>query len=184
MEDSMIVDLYWERSEDAITETDRKYGRMLRKLASQLVPSDEDAAECVSDTYLAAWNSMPTQRPSMLGAFLSKIARRISVTAYRKRHAEKRGGYAELTSELSECVPSDFDLERAVDSRRMAKLLDDFVRSLDNEKRYIFLRRYFYGDDLTTIAAALGIGVGKVKTVLHRLRKSLQKALEKEGFAV
>ena len=184
MEDSMIVDLYWQRSEDAITETDRKYGRMLRVLASQLVPSDEDAAECVSDTYLAAWNSMPPQRPSVLGAFLSKITRRISVNVYRRRHAEKRGGYAELTNELSECVPSDFDLENALESRVLAKLLDQFVRELDAEKRYIFLRRYFYGDDLETIAKELSITVGKVKTVLHRQRKSLAKLLEKEGFAI
>ncbi len=180
----MIVDLYWQRSEDAILETDRKYGRMLRNLALQLVESNEDAAECVSDTYLAAWNSMPSARPTLLGSFLSKITRRISVDAYRRRHAEKRGGYAELTSELSECVPSDFDMENAFESRALARLLDGFVRSLDSEKRYIFLRRYFYGDDLSTIAANLGISVGKVKTVLHRLRKSLGKQLEKEGFEI
>lgn len=182
LEDCEIVDLYWARSEDAITETQKKYARMLLGISLQLVPQREDALECVNDTYLAAWNSMPAARPTLLGAFLSKIVRRVSVTKYRRSHAEKRGGYRELTEELCECVPAETDLESMYNSRQISDLLNRFVATLDSEKRYIFVRRYFYADSLSDIARHLGVSEGKIKTVLHRTRKALAEILRKEGL--
>ena len=184
MEDREIVDLYWARQERAIEETDRKYQKMLKGISSALVPTLQDAEECVSDTYLAAWNSMPTNRPVYLGAYLSKIIRRMSTDKFRASHAEKRGGMLSQVEELTECIPSGYDLENQFFARQLAQLLDAFLLSLDAQKRYIFVRRYYYADSLADIANNLGIREGKVKTVLHRTRNALRIYLEKGGFAV
>ena len=182
MEDYKIVDLYWARSESAISETDHKYGRMLTSISSALVPSFQDAEECVSDTYLAAWESMPDERPVYLGAFLSKIVRRISIDRYRRSKSQKRGGVDICIEELSECIPSEIDIQSECDDRRLAELLNTFLLSLDQEKRYIFVRRYYYSDPIAEIAEKLGVSEGKIKTVLHRTRNVLRKFLEKEGI--
>ena len=184
MEDYQIVDLYWSRSECAIAQTQQKYGRMLTGISVKLVPTVQDAEECVSDTYLAAWNSMPDERPVYLGAFLSKIVRRISINKYRESHASKRGGAGELIDELTDCIPSDCNLETEYDNKRLAEALNTFLLSLDEQKRYIFIRRYYYSDSISEVAKRVGVGEGKVKTVLFRVRGELRKFLEKEGFAI
>ena len=184
MEDYQIVDLYWSRSESAIAQTEQKYGRMLTSISVKLVPTVQDAEECVSDTYLAAWNSMPDERPVYLGAFLSKIVRRISINKYRSAHTYKRGGAGELIEELTDCIPSDYSLETEYDNQRLAEALNRFLISLDEQKRYIFIRRYYYSDAIIDIAKQLGSSEGKVKTVLFRARGELRKFLEKEGFAI
>lgn len=181
MEDYQIVNLYWARSEGAIEQTRIKYGKMLTGVSVSLVQSYEDAEECVNDTYLAAWNSMPTERPSYLGAFLAKIVRRLSISRYRLSHAEKRGGADALTAELTDCIPSSYDVEKQFENGQLTDALNRFIRGLDSEKRYIFLRRYFYSDSLADIAASLKISEAKVKTTLHRIRKALNDYLEKEG---
>ncbi len=119
MEDHQIVDLYWERSERAIKETDIKYGRMLKSTSYSLLSSNEDADECVNDTYLAAWNRMPEERPIYLGAFLSRIIRNISVSRYRAKHREKRGGADSVTVELLECIPDKSSVENDFDNDRL-----------------------------------------------------------------
>lgn len=184
MEDHQIVDLYWARSESAIEQTEQKYGKMLTSISVSLVPTEQDAQECVNDTYLAAWNSMPTERPFYLGAFLSKIVRRISVSRYRADRAKKRGGADILIDELTECVPSDFDLCADYENQRLADALNRFLLSLDEEKRYIFIRRYYYSDPIEKIAADIYAGEGKIKTVLFRLRSALRKFLEREDIAL
>ncbi len=184
MEDCKIVDLYWARSELAIEHTDQKYGRMLMGISVSLVPTTQDAEECVSDTYLAAWNSMPDERPQYLGAFLSKIVRRISIDKYRSSKSQKRGGTDIFIDELTECIPSDVDLQSEYDNRQIAEALNRFLLSLDKEKRQIFVRRYFYSDSLIDIARNMGVGEGKVKTVLFRVRAALREFLEKEGIAL
>ncbi len=182
MEDYQIVDLYWERSERAISETDTKYGRMLTGISLGLVHTNEDAEECLNDTYLAAWNSMPSERPIYLGAFLSKIIRRISIDKYRIAHSEKRGGKDALLSELSECIPSEADVVKEYDNKLLAEALNRFLYSLDEEKRNMFVRRYFYSDPIDVIARGMNVGVGKVKTVLFRTRNALRNFLSEEGI--
>ena len=182
MEDYQIVDLYWERSERAISETDTKYGRMLAGISLGLVHTNEDAEECLNDTYLAAWNSMPSERPIYLGAFLSKIIRRISIDKYRIAHSEKRGGKDALVSELTECIPSQADVEKEYDNKLLSEALNRFLYSLDEERRNIFVRRYFYSDPIDVIARGMNVGAGKVKTVLFRTRNALRKFLLEEGI--
>ena len=184
MEDYKIVDLYWARSENAIRQTEIKYGKMLVGISTALVPSAEDAEECVNDTYVAAWDSMPDERPVYLGAFLSKIVRRISIDRYRRAHSQKRGGMDIFTEELCECIPAEADLQTEYDNRRLAELLNVFLRSLDEEKRVIFVRRYYFSDSISEIADALEMSEGKIKTVLHRTRKELRNYLEREGIAI
>ncbi len=180
MEDARIVDLYWEREERAITETASKYGRMLGGISASLVDTREDAEECVNDTYIAAWNQMPSDRPSYLGAYLAKIVRRISIDRFRRDHRQKRPETYLILDELAECLPASGGVESAVEEKRLADVINGFLASLDTEKRVIFVRRYFYSEPIVDIARSLAIGEGKVKTVLFRLRGSLKNILEKE----
>ncbi len=184
MEDRLIVDLYWSRSENAIVQTKTKYGNMLTGISFSTLQNREDAEECVNDTYLAAWDAMPTDRPTFLGAFLAKIVRRLSVNKYRAKHAEKRGGIAVLTEELMDCIPSNICVETDFENKQLAEALNRFLMSLDEEKRYMFVRRYFYSDSVASIAAQCKTGQSKVKTTLHRTRAALKTFLEKEGVAI
>ncbi len=182
MEDNQIVDLYWERSERAIKETDIKYGRMLKSTSLSLLSSNEDAEECVNDTYLAAWNRMPEERPIYLGVFLSRIIRNISVSRYRAKHREKRGGAYAVTAELLECIPDKSSIENDFDNDRLKDALNNFIISQSEEKRAMFIRRYFWSENISDIAAAIGISESKVKTTLFRMRIALRELLEKEGL--
>jgi len=181
MDDIRIVDLYWARDEQAISETDVKYGRMLRSTSFSIVRSEEDAGECLNDTYMAAWNSMPENRPQMLGAYLSKIIRRLSINRYRRSHREKRGGVDNLTDELSECIPGSPGVEDEIEKAGLARLIDGFLAGLSYEKRYVFVRRYFYSDGIEQICQRTGYGQSKVKSMLARIRNDLRAVLEKEG---
>lgn len=184
MEDRQIVDLYWARNESAIEHTKTKYGNMLTGVSFSLLQSREDAEECVNDTYLAAWGSMPTERPTFLGAFLAKIVRRLSISRYRHAKAQKRGGAEALILELTDCVPATCEPFDDLENRDLADALNRFLRSLDEEKRFIFVRRYFYSDPIDAIAKRCRISEGKVKTVLFRTRNALREFLEKEGVAL
>ncbi len=180
MEDYKIVDLYWARQESAIGESHRKYGKMLQSLSFSMLDSKEDAEECVNDTYLDAWNAMPTARPTYLGAFLSKITRRISIDRFRSAHRQKRGGMGEIMAELDECIPADSDVEREYRAGELRRAINLFVMGLSEEKRAMFVRRYFYTQSVEEIASALGVGSSKVKVTLMRLRNALQKTLEEQ----
>lgn len=185
MEDNEIVDLYWERSGYAIDETAKKYGSVLNGMSYRMTGSREDTEECVNDTYLAAWNRMPTDRPELLGAYLLKIVRNISISRFRKNSAERRGGgrLTELTDELCQCIPdSSGDVFTEFESGRLRDVLNRFVSSLDAEKRSVFLRRYFFSDSISEISARVGISEAKVKTMLFRLRAALKKVLSEEGL--
>lgn len=178
MEDYKIVDLYWERKEKAIAETEKKYGKMLHSLSYSLLSSHEDAEECVNDTYLGAWNAMPSARPMYLGPFLSKIARRLSIDRWRRDHREKRGGVLEMVEELTDCIPDNSTPAEEFERGRLRGEINEFLRTLTEEKRAIFVRRYFYAQPVTLIAKEIGVSEAKVKVVLHRLREQLKIRLE------
>lgn len=180
MEDFQIVDLYWARNEKAISESERKYGRMLKSLSHSILTSREDAEECVNDTYLAAWQSMPTERPSYLGAFLSKITRNLSIDRYRRSHREKRGGVDNLMAELSECIPAGDSVEKEYENGRLASALNGFLYRLSPEKRAMFICRYFYSQSIGEIAARLGVSESNVKITLYRQREALRRMLEEQ----
>jgi len=180
MEDSKIVDLYWARDEAAIRESDRKYGKMLHALSYSLLSSREDAEECVSDTYLDAWHAIPPARPVRLGAFLSKITRRISIDRYRAIHNERRGGVDNLCAELTECIPDTSTVGEEYESRRLREELNSFLYSCSREKRAMFILRYFHSMSTADIAARLSVTESKVKTTLHRMRRELQNFLEEQ----
>ena len=182
MEDRKIVDLYWDRSETAISETQTKYGKLLYGISFSLLSSREDAEECVNDTYIAAWNAMPDERPEHLCAFLCKIDRRISINKYNSLHRQKRGGAEMIIEELTECIPSGNDVLDSYESRRLAETINRFLEGLDTEKRVAFVKRYFYSKSLGEISQQMKISEAKLKSMLFRTREQLYKILEGEGL--
>ena len=184
MEDSAIIELYWNRDETAIRETDASYGNRLLSLSQRILSSSEDAGECVNDTYLETWNTIPPQRPSFLYAFLSKICRFISFGRLDWNNAAKRrADLISLTEELSETIP-DNRSQQELDARELGRILSRFVTTLPEDSRLIFLRRYWHLDTTEEIARRYGFTQSKVKTQLHRTRAKLYAYLEKEGIAV
>lgn len=185
MEDSRIIDLYWDRDETAIRHTAEKYGRYCRKIASNILCSKEDCEECVNDTYLRAWNAMPTERPDILSAFLGAITRNLSLDRYRKNHRKKRGeGEVSLIfDELQGCVGTDGP-EQHLDTMALSDCINGFLAEIEKESRMIFVRRYWYMDSTREIAEHFCISESKVKSALFRARKKLYVYLQREGFDV
>lgn len=186
MDDQQIIDLYWARSENAITETAHKYGPYCHSIAYHILYSKEDSEECVNDTYWKAWGAMPPQRPNQLRTFLGKITRNLSLNRWEKHTAEKRGaGQVPLAlDELAECVPAPDSVERTVDDLALTELLNDFLSGLPVQTRRIFMRRYWYLCSVKEIAADCAVSESKVKTTLFRTRNKLKQHLEKEGVAL
>jgi RNA polymerase sigma-70 factor (ECF subfamily) len=186
MDDQQIIDLYWARSENAISETAEKYGKYCHTIAYHILHNDEDSEECVNDTYLRAWEAMPPQRPHRLSAFLGKITRNLSLDRYKRLAAEKRGsGQVPLAlDELLDCVPTGDSAEKTVDDLALTESLNRFLGTLSVDSRRIFLRRYWYLTPVKEIAADCSISESKVKMSLLRSRKELKKFLEKEGIAL
>lgn len=184
MEDSQIVDLYWERSPRAISETAEKYGRYCHRIAYNILRSEEDSEECVNDTYLSAWNAMPEQRPQKLSAFLGRITRNLALKKWEWYSAEKRGGgqVPLALDELQECVPAPDRVERVADDLALTEALNRFLASLPREKRRIFMRHYWYFSPVAEIAESYAVSESKVKMTLLRTRKELKLFLEKEGI--
>lgn len=184
MEDERIVELFWERSEDAIKETSEKYGSYLTSISYSILSNIEDAKECVNDTYHDAWNCIPPHRPSILSSFLGKITRRISISKWRWLHAEKRGGSEMILAleELTECVSGTGTVEGEIHRKELAALLNGFLGNLSETERNIFLRRYWYLDSISAIAKQYGFSESKVTSMLHRIRKKLHALLAKEGY--
>lgn len=184
MEDYSIVNLYWARSENAISETSKKYGNYCHSIAYNILGNVEDADESVNDTYLDAWNNIPPHRPSILSTFLGKITRRISIDKWRGRIAEKRGGgeIVLVLDELSDCIPSNQSVEHEVEATELSQLIDNFVMSLPLMERRVFICRYWYLDPIADIAQRFGFSQSKVKMMLHRQRKNLLNRLEREAL--
>lgn len=184
MEDSQIVDLYWDRSEQAIAETDTKYGRYCFSIANNILPFREDAQESVNDTYLAAWNALPPERPSVLRTFLGKLTRRISIDRWRYLSAEKRGGgtIPLALEELAGCIPGGDDPAATVEAKELAQSINGFLDTLPATERQVFLMRYFALSPLAQIEEKYAMTGSRLRSMLHRTRKKLLRYLEKEGF--
>lgn len=184
MEDSRIVELYWQRSEEAIHQTQLKYGNYCYTIASNILPSREDARECVNDTYLAAWNAIPPHRPTLLSAFLGKLTRRISIDRWRQLSAEKRGGgtVPRALDELTQCIPGGEDPAMVVEAKALAQAINRFLDTLPLTERRIFLLRYFELATTKDLQARFSMSESKLKSILHRTRKKLRHHLEKEGY--
>lgn len=183
MEDQKIIALFWDRSENAISETENKYGRYCHYIAQNILQNEEDAAECVNDTYLRAWNAIPPKRPNNLRTFLGKITRNLALNRYAQRSAEKRGAgqMPQILEELHECVGNG-SADQILDQIVLKQLLDQFLTTLRPETRKIFVRRYWYMSSIAEIAADLHISQSKVTVSLCRTRQKLAGFLEKEGM--
>lgn len=184
MEDTKIIELYFDRDETAITETDKKYGPYCKTIAYRILRSLPDSEECVNDTWLRAWNTMPPQKPSVLRQFLAKITRNLSLDRYRTDHAQKRGGgELELTmEELSECVSTGGDPATQLELEELKQNIAAFLQTLPERDRNIFLRRYFYVESHQQIARHYLLRPANVRLILSRTRQKLKDFLRKEGL--
>lgn len=184
MNDSDIIRLYWDRNDRAIQETSEKYGHYCKAIAKNILGNEQDAEECVNDTYLNAWNAMPTHWPERLAAFLGKITRNQSFNKYKFNRAQKRGcgEIVFVLDELADCVSGIDNVEQEIDRRELIKAVNSFVADLSEVKRNIFVRRYWYADPVSDIARGCGMRAGNVSKMLERMRRQLKIYLTEMGF--
>ena len=184
MDDKQIVALYWERSETAITETEKKYGRYCRYIAHNILYSDQDAEECVNDTYQKAWETMPPRKPERLSAYLGKLTRHIAINRYIHDRAKKRTPDVEVIfTEAEEFIP-DPAVGDPADELHLKNIINTFVESLSQEVRVVFVRRYWYMSSVKDIAADYGMTESNVKVMLMRTRNKFKDHLEREGITI
>ena len=181
--DEEIVELYWQRQERAIKETDRKYGNYLHTIAYNIIHDNLDCEECLNDTYMGTWERIPPARPNMFRAFLSKIMRNIALDRFRKNRASRRIPSELVTSleELDECIPTQ-SLETEYFIKELGRLLNGFIGSLTSREEFVFVCRYYYSDKISEIAKLLGMSEKTVSRDLAEIRKNLRELLEKEGY--
>ena len=185
MEDKQIVELYWARSESAISETEKKYGRYCHYIAYRILENDEDAKEVVNDTYLKAWNTIPPACPVPLKPYVGTISRQLALNVCKSQNTQKRGGQVpQALDELAECIPDGNSGTDIGESVALSDALNRFLWALPQKTRNIFIRRYFYMSPIAEIAHDFAIKQSNVTMLLLRTRKRLQKFLEKEGFSV
>jgi RNA polymerase sigma-70 factor (ECF subfamily) len=184
MDDDKIVELYWERNEKAIEETDFKYKKYLFSIAYNVVHDRLDCEECLNDTYLGAWNAIPPSKPNVLKAFLTTITRRIAIKRYHN-NMRKNLIPSEMTvslSELEDFIAGDEDVDADFDAERLGRVISDFVRSLHERKQFIFMSRYYIADSIDTIARDLSLSRSMVNKELAAIRSALKEKLESEGY--
>lgn len=180
MKDSEIVDLYWQRSENAIEESNVKYGSYCRKIAWNICQNNEDSEECVNDTWYKAWNIMPPKRPAALSSLFGGITRNLALSRWRQKKSQKRGGgeMGLVLEELEGCIPGGTEPEKELEFRELMEKIGDFVHRLKPDDRKIFLARYYYAAPIGEIAKRQGASLTKTKKRLYRMRDSLRKELE------
>lgn len=183
IDDSSIIQMYWDRDEEAIGKTREKYGKYCYSIAYGILNNNEDAEESENDTYLGAWDSMPPHKPDVLKTFLGRITRNLSLNKWRDKTAIKRGaGEVGLTlDELTECIPATESVDRAIELKELGRIIDLFLRRIPESERNVFICRYWYFDSIADISKRYGYSVSKVKMMLYRTRKKLQSKLEEEG---
>ena len=183
LEDEKIIELYWARHESAIDETDKKYRTFCMYISRNILNNISDAEECINDTWLAAWNTIPPERPVHLSAFLGKIVKNLSLKKFRYNNSEKRRKEVTVSiEEISESAVSISDTESRTDSGELAHIISEFLRGQSQEKRVMFLRRYWFFDSYSQISELMGVSEESVRVSLMRLRKKLKKYLEERGI--
>lgn len=185
MDDKKIIELFFRRDENALNETENKYGVYCRYIADNILPSREDSEECANDMLNAVWNSIPPERPKCFKAYIGRITRNLALNRIKAMRAGKRGGEAtaEALDELKECV-SERSVERELDAKEMKMCIDSFLNKLDSKSRSVFVKRYWYLCSPAQIAKEMGMTVNAVNVMLHRLRSRLKDYLESEGYDV
>lgn len=183
MEDSQIIELYWQKNADAISETAKKYGVYCFSIAENILHNTEDSEECVNDTWLHAWNAIPPQKPDILRLFLARITRNLSFDRFNAQNAEKRGGgeIAVALDELGECL-GGADTETAYEAKELRESIQRFVRSLPERDGNVLVRRYFFVEPVADIAKRYGLTENNVMVILSRTRRKLKGYLLKEGY--
>lgn len=184
MEDAKIIELYNARNEQAIAETEHKFGSMLFSVAMNILCSKEDSEETVNDTYGKAWNNIPPLAPLSLGAWLGKITRNLSISRWRKNRAQKRSGMEIMLSELEECIPSFENTEEESENGEITAAINRWLAKQKKEDRIVFIRRYWYGDSVAQLSEKAKTAPNKLSSKLFRLRHSLKNFLEEEGISV
>lgn len=185
MEDREIVDLFWSRSEDAISQTDRKYGRYCRYIAYKILHDNSDTEEVINDTYLKTWNTIPENRPDSLKSYVGMICRQLSFNVFEAKNRKKRVVQISLVlDELSECIPDNASNNAVGESFELQDALNRFVRSLPENHRQIFVRRYWYSSPVKDIAKAFDMTENHTNVLLFNIRKKLKAFLTEEGFDV
>lgn len=183
MDDSKIIELFYERSEQAIVELSKKYGSVCTKVAHNILNSKRDSEECVNDAYLGAWNTIPPQRPDPLLSYICRIVRNLAVKKYHSNTAAKRNSIYDVSlDELENCFPASDCAESEVDARETARIIDSFLETLDKENRILFVRRYWYSDSITDLAELFHTSNHNISVRLSRTREKLKKHLIKEGI--
>lgn len=183
MDDNRIIELYWERKEEAIKETSLKYGGLCSYIAKNILSSHEDSEECVNDTYFAVWNAIPNERPNRFSAFVSRITRNLALKKCEYISASKRNPAATYSlDELGDCVSGTDNVESEIEKRHIESTIDNFLWRQSEEKRNIFIRRYWYFDSIESICKSTGFSQSKVKSMLYEMRQKLRKYLESEGI--
>ena len=185
MEDNEIIELYWNRNERAILETDKKYRKYCNSIAHNILQNNEDEIECINDTYYKTWNSIPTARPNIFKLFLGKITRQLAINKYEKARAKKRYSGLELVlDELEECIPSNQNIEKEIEFEELTQFINDFLDSISDKNRKIFIDRYWYMYSIKEISKNNNIKDNNTKVILHRTRKDLKEYLEKRGVSI
>lgn len=185
VDDSKIIELFYERSEQAIMELSKKYGAVCNKVAVNILNNRLDAEECVNDAYLGAWNTIPPQKPNPLLTYICRIVRNLCIKKYHSNTALKRNSFYDIAlDELENCISSSYSVEDEMSANELAKYLDDFLDSLDRDNRVMFVRRYWYADSISDIAAMFNMSNHNVTMRLSRMREKLRKFLLKEGIIV
>ena len=187
MKDTEILDLYFDRNEQAIAETQSKYGTYCFSIAYHILHDQEDSDECVNDTWMRAWNSIPPNRPDYLNIFLGTITRNLSFDRYKKKKAAKRGSgdLGVCLDELEECIPdAGSSTEEAVEAAELQRMINEFLKTLPEKECNVFLRRYWYSEEYSEISKRYGMNLNSVKTSLFRTRGKLKAYLEKQGITI
>lgn len=185
MEDHKIIELFHARSEQAIVELSRKYGTVCTKIAKNILNDIRDAEECVNDAYLGAWNTIPPQNPNPLRTYICRIVRNLSIKRYHSNTSMKRNSFYDAAlDELENCIPSGKTVETELSAKKLAKIIDDFLDTLDKENRVMFVRRYWYSDSISDIAKRFHMSNNNVSVRLSRTRQKLKNYLRKVGVEV
>jgi RNA polymerase sigma-70 factor (ECF subfamily) len=185
LNDREIIALYWERSESAVEETEKKYGKLCRHIAMNILQNSQDVEECINDTFLGAWNSIPPQKPAVLSAYICRIARNCALKKFHYNNSKKRNAQLEISlAELEDCISQNDGEVHPGETELLAKAISTFLRTLSYENRAIFMRKYWFFDSVSDIADRFAISESKVKSILFRIRGKLKDFLMKEGIDI